>query len=438
MAKKTRVGILTGGGDVPGLNSVIKSVVYRGGEHDMEIVGLRRGWEGLTHLHLTDPDSISHYVIPLNRENTRTIDRTGGTILHSSRTNPSKMKKLPRHLEGKDFPTAESTKGGVTTVTYDVSSQVLENLQGLKLDYLLAIGGDDTLSYAAKLHQLGFKVIAIPKTMDNDVRNTEYCIGFSTAITRAMDAVERQRTTVGSHERIGIFRVFGRDAGFTALYTAFVSSIRCLIPEYQPEIEKIVDLLVTDKHENPSGYSLVVMSEGADWQGYQVQEYGEPDAYGHRKKASVAESLSDEIKHRTGEETIVSDLTYDLRSGDPDFIDKLIAYTFGTMAFDALLEGQSGLMSALVNGKYDLVPIPIRGSGRARWTSPRCTTSTGSVRTTPTSVTCRCSSTGSDAGHRRDGPPRRSGAGGAAGQRRPGVQGLAPHGSTPAGAGSGA
>jgi 6-phosphofructokinase len=360
---KTRVGILTGGGDVPGLNSVIKSVVYRGGEHDMEAVGLRRGWEGLTHLHLTDPESISHYVIPLNRENTRTIDRTGGTILHSSRTNPSKMKKLPRHLEGKDFPTSETTKGGVTTVTYDVSRQVLENLEGLRLDYLLAIGGDDTLSYAAKLHQLGFKVIAIPKTMDNDVRNTEYCIGFSTAITRAMDAVERQRTTVGSHERIGIFRVFGRDAGFTALYTAYVSSIRCLIPEYKPEIEKVVDLLVTDKHENPSGYSLVVMSEGAAWQGYKVQEYGEPDAYGHRKKASVAESLSDEIKRRTGEETIVSDLTYDLRSGDPDFIDKLIAYTFGTMAFDAVLEGQSGLMSALVNGKYDLVPIPDPGLG---------------------------------------------------------------------------
>jgi 6-phosphofructokinase len=360
---KTRVGILTGGGDVPGLNSVIKSVVYRGNEHDMEVVGLRRGWEGLTHLHLTDPESISHYVIPLNRENTRTIDRTGGTILHSSRTNPSKMKKLPRHLEGKDFPTSETTKGGTTTVTYDVSKQVLENLEGLRLDYLLAIGGDDTLSYAAKLHQSGFKVIAIPKTMDNDVRNTEYCIGFSTAITRAMDAVERQRTTVGSHERIGIFRVFGRDAGFTALYTAYVSSIRCLIPEYKPELEKVIDLLVTDKHENPSGYSLVVMSEGSAWQGYKVQEYGEPDAYGHRKKASVAESLSDEIKRRTGEETIVSDLTYDLRSGDPDFIDKLIAYTFGTMAFDAVLEGQSGLMSALVNGEYDLVPIPDPGLG---------------------------------------------------------------------------
>ena len=355
---KTRVGILTGGGDVPGLNSVIKSVVYRGGEHDMELVGIRRGWEGLTHLHLTDPESIAHYVIPLNRENTRTIDRTGGTILHSSRTNPSKMKKLPRNLEGKDFPTTESTKGGEKIVTWDVSRQVLENLEGLRLDYLLAIGGDDTLSYAARLHQLGFKVIAIPKTMDNDVRNTEYCIGFSTAITRAMDAIERQRTTVGSHERIGIFRIFGRDAGFTALYAAYVSSIRCLIPEYKPDVQKVVDLLVTDKHENPSGYSLIVLSEGAEWQGYKVQEYGEPDAYGHRKKASVAESLSDEIKRRTGEETIVSDLTYDLRSGDPDFIDKLIAFTFGTMAFDAVLEGQSGLMSALVDGKYDLVPIP--------------------------------------------------------------------------------
>src|SRR5574340_646675 len=352
---KKRVGILTGGGDVPGLNSVIKSVVYRGSEHGIEVVGLRRGWEGLTHLDLTDPEGFAHYVIPLNRENTRTIDRTGGTILHSSRTNPSKMKKLPRHLEGKDFP---SKKGGDGSVSYDVTKQVLANLEGLRLDYLLAIGGDDTLSYAARLHQAGFKVIAIPKTMDNDVRNTEYCIGFSTAITRAMDAIERQRTTVGSHERIGIFRVFGRDAGFTSLYTAFVTSIRCLIPEHKPDLGKIIDLLITDKHDNPSGYSLIVMSEGAEWQGYTVQEYGEPDAYGHRKKASVAESLSDEIKRRTGEETIVSDLTYDLRSGEPDFIDKLVANTFGTMAFDAVLEDKSGLMSALVDGKYDLVPIP--------------------------------------------------------------------------------
>ncbi|HUL60642.1 MAG TPA: 6-phosphofructokinase [Anaeromyxobacteraceae bacterium] len=353
-----RIGILTGGGDVPGLNSVIKSVTYRASEHKHEVIGIRRGWEGLTHLDLSDPQSKARYVLPLSRDNTRTVDRTGGTFLHSSRTNPSKMKKLPRHVDAKDLPAATSTKGGVTTTTYDLSKQVLANIEKLGLDSLIAIGGDDTLSYAARLHALGAKVIAIPKTMDNDVQNTEYCIGLSTAITRAMDAIERQRTTVGSHERIGIFRVFGRDAGFTAWYTAYVTSNRCVIPEFQPELDHLIGLLVEEKRQNPSNYALVILSEGAQWKGYQVQEYGEPDAYGHRKKASVAESLSDEIKHRTGEETIVSDLTYDLRSGDPDFIDKLIASTYGTMALDAILEGKSGLMSALVDGKYDLVPIP--------------------------------------------------------------------------------
>jgi 6-phosphofructokinase 1 len=355
---RLRIGILTGGGDVPGLNSVIKSVVYRSGENDAEVIGIRRGWEGLTHVDLDDPQSRARYVMPLDRDNTRTIDRTGGTILHSSRTNPSRMKKLAPHLRPEDFPSAQSTKGGVTTTTYDVSKKVLENLDRLGIHYLLPIGGDDTLSYAQRLHTLGAKVIAIPKTMDNDVRNTEYCIGFSTAITRAIDAIERQRTTVGSHERIGIFRIFGRDAGFTSLYTAYVTSNRCLIPEYQPPLEKVIDLLVWDKKENPSNYALIILSEGARWEGYRVQEYGEPDAYGHRKKASVAESLSDEVKRRTGEETIVSDLTYDLRSGEPDFIDKLVANTYGTMALDAILQGESGLMSAIVNGQYDLVPIP--------------------------------------------------------------------------------
>ena len=353
-----RIGILTGGGDVPGLNSVIKGVTYRCAEHGIEVLGIRRGWEGLTHLDLEDPQSRAKYVMPLNRENTRTIDRTGGTILHSSRTNPSKMKKLPQHLEGRDLPSRQATKSGVTSTTWDVSKAVLANLSGLGLEYLLPIGGDDTLSYAARLNELGAKIIAIPKTMDNDVRNTEYCIGFSTAITRAMDAVERQRTTVGSHERIGIFRVFGRDAGWTALYTAYVTSNRCVIPEYKVDLQHLIDLLVKEKHDNPSNYSLVILSEGAEWKGYQVQEYGEPDAYGHRKKMSVGEALADEIKKRTKEETIVSDLTYDLRSGDPDFLDKLVASTFGTMALDALLQGKSGLMSALVNGQYEMVPIP--------------------------------------------------------------------------------
>jgi ATP-dependent phosphofructokinase / diphosphate-dependent phosphofructokinase len=279
-------------------------------------------------------------------------------VLHSSRTNPSKMKKLPDHLAGQDLPVSESIRGGIATKTWDLTGQVLANLSGLGIEHLIAIGGDDTLSYADKLNGLGVRIIAIPKTMDNDVRNTEYCIGFSTAITRASDAIQRQRTTIGSHERIGIFRIFGRDAGFTALYTAYATSIRCLIPEYRVNLDKLIQLLLEEKRANPSNYALIVLSEGAEWEGYKVPEYGEPDAYGHRKKASVAEALADEIKRRAGEETIVSDLTYDLRSGDPDFIDKLVALTFGNMAYDAILEGKTGLMSALVEGCYDLVPIP--------------------------------------------------------------------------------
>ncbi len=345
-----RIGILTGGGDVPGLNSVIKGVVYRGTDNDCEVVGIRRGWEGLTHVNFDDPASKARYILPLNRDITRNVDRTGGTFLHSSRTNPSKMKKVPAFLANENFPK--------TGETWDMSARVLKNIETLGLDYLIAIGGDDTLSYAARLDKLGMKVISIPKTMDNDVRGTEYCIGFSTAITRATSAIERQRTTVGSHERVGIFRVFGRDAGYTALYTAFASSIRCCIPEYKVNLDHLIEIIMTDKRNNPSNYALLVISEGAEWEGYTVQEYGEPDAYGHRKKASVGEALSTEVRKRTGEECIVSDLTYDLRSGEPDFVDKLVASAFGAMALDAVLEGKSGLMTALVKGCYQMVPIP--------------------------------------------------------------------------------
>ena len=353
-----RIGILTGGGDVPGLNSVIKTVVYRGSEIGCEVIGIRRGWEGLTHVNLQDPASRTRYVLPLNRENTRTIDRTGGTILHSSRTNPSKMKKLPPVLEGQDFPKSETTKSGVTSTVWDVSKAVLRNIELLNLDYLIAIGGDDTLSYAAALDKVGMKVIAVPKTMDNDVRNTEYCIGFSTAITRAMDAIERQRTTVGSHERIGLFRVFGRDAGYTALYTAYVTSTRCCIPEFKVNLQSLIEMLVTEKAHNPSNYSLAILSEGAEWEGYQVKEYGDPDAFGHRKKMSVAEDLSNEIRAKTGEDTIVSDLTYDLRSGSADFVDRMVASTFAGMALDAIDEGKHGLMTAISDGCFSLVGIP--------------------------------------------------------------------------------
>jgi len=346
-----RIGILTGGGDVPGLNSVIKTVVYRASEIDCEVVGLRRGWEALTHVNLDDAASRNRYIQPLNRDNTRIIDRTGGTYLHSTRTNPSKVKKLPPHLAGKQFP-----KSGAGA--YDLSSQVLGNLQALRLDYLIAIGGDDTLSYAATLEKLGVQLICIPKTMDNDVRNTEYCIGFSTAISRATEAIERQRTTVGSHERIGIFRIFGRDAGYTALYTAYVSSMRCCIPEYKFDLGKLFDLLMADKRNNPSNYALVVLSEGAEWKDYRVRETGEADAFGHRRKANVGEDLADEIHHALCEETIVSDLTYDLRSGAPDFVDKMVANTFAGMAIDCIERGESGLMMAISHGCYAAVPIP--------------------------------------------------------------------------------
>jgi len=345
-----RIGILTGGGDVPGLNSVIKEVVYRGTECRCEIVGIRRGWEGLTHLNPDDPATKKHYIMPLNRANTRTIDRFGGTILHSSRTNPTKMKTLPAFLSPDGFVQNNGR--------FDVTPHVLKNLEWLNLDYLIAIGGDDTLSYASALDKQGVKVIAIPKTMDNDVRNTEYCIGFSTAITRAMDAIQRQRTTVGSHERVGIFRVFGRDAGYTSLYTAYVTSIRCCIPEFVVNLDKLIELLMVEKRNTDSNYVLVVLSEGAKWEGYTVQEYGEPDAFGHRKKASIAEALRTEISRRTGEESIVSDLTYDLRSGDPDFVDKLIAANFGNLALDAVLAKKSGVMAALVEGRYALAPMP--------------------------------------------------------------------------------
>ncbi len=352
-----RIGILTGGGDVPGLNSAIKTVVYSGGAIGAEVTGIRRGWEGLTHVNFEDPASVSRYILPLNRQNTRTIDRTGGTWLHSSRTNPLKMKKVPEFLSGETFKASENTKKGITSTVYDMTPRVLKNIEKLGLDYLVAIGGDDTLSYAAELDRQGVKVICIPKTMDNDVRNTEYCIGFSSAVNSAMSAIDRQRSTVGSHERIGIFRVFGRDAGYTALYTAYVTSIRCCIPEFKVDRDKLIELVLQDKRDNSSSYALVLLSEGAEWEGYQVQEYGQADAFGHRKKANIAEVLNEYIQAR-GEETIVSDLTYDLRSGAPDFVDRMVANTFGGMAIDIIRQGGKGVMTAINGGKYAAVPIP--------------------------------------------------------------------------------
>ncbi|MGD0249154.1 MAG: 6-phosphofructokinase, partial [Candidatus Limnocylindrales bacterium] len=254
MSRTPRIGILTGGGDVPGLNAVIKSVVYRATEIGYEVYGIRRGWEGLTHMK-PGPEPDPDYIVKLDRINTRSIDRTGGTWLHTSRTNPRKMKagNIPAHIAPDRLKQLE-VKDGV----YNFTPVVLENIERLGLDYLVPIGGDDTLSFSQVLAEAGVKLVAVPKTMDNDVQGTEYCIGFSTAITRAKDAINRQRTTLGSHERIGVFRIFGRDAGFTALYTAYVTSGRCLIPEYQFDLDHLVELLVEDKRDNPSKYSFAI------------------------------------------------------------------------------------------------------------------------------------------------------------------------------------
>jgi ATP-dependent phosphofructokinase / diphosphate-dependent phosphofructokinase len=265
-----------------------------------------------------------------------------------------KMKAIPEHLQGLDFPKKEIASGA----TYDLTKQVMKNLEALKIDSLITIGGDDTLSYSSVLNREGVRVVAIPKTMDNDVRNTEYCIGFSTAINRAVDAIQRQRSTVGSHERVGIFRVFGRDAGYTSLYTAYALGIRCAIPEYKFDLNKMIDLLINDKCSNPSNYCLVVLSEGAEWEGYSVREYGVADAFGHRKKVNVAEYFGEEIQKRARVETVISDLTYELRSGEADFTDKMIAVTFGNMAVDCVRQNASGVMTAITNGCYDVVQIP--------------------------------------------------------------------------------
>ena len=358
-ASMKRIGILTGGGDVPGLNSVIKSVVYRSSEVGWDALGIRRGWQGLTHVDPAREDG-GGYLRQLDRVSTRAIDRTGGTILHTSRTNPSSMGRsaLPQHVDERRLEAMATDDG-----RYDLTPLVLDNLEQLKVDALVAIGGDDTLSYAARLGREGFPVIAIPKTMDNDVHGTEYCIGFSTAVTRSKELINRQRTTLGSHERIGVFRIFGRNAGYTAWYAAYVTSARCVIPEAPFDLEALAALLADDRRLNPSGYSFVIASEGAIWRGGELHEVGDADAYGHRHKADVGEALADEIRLRTGVETVHSDLTYDLRSGDPDALDQMVAITFANVAVDLLADGQFGRMVAVRDGKYSHAPLPARSLG---------------------------------------------------------------------------
>jgi ATP-dependent phosphofructokinase / diphosphate-dependent phosphofructokinase len=362
MTPPKHIAILTGGGDVPGLNAVIKSVVYRATEAGYTVLGIRRGWEGLTHLRPgSEPDP--GYLRPLDRTNTRTIERTGGTILHTSRTNPRKIPTaaLPAWMDASERARYEVADG-----LHDLTPRVLDNLRELDIDVLVTIGGDDTLSYSQVLVNAGVPLVAIPKTMDNDVQGTEYCIGFSTAITRAKEAINRQRTTLGSHERIGVFRIFGRDAGFSALYTAYVTSARCVIPEARYDLDALAALLAADHAANPSRYAFVITAEGAIWKGAQMSDVGDADAFGHRHKANVGEALAAELRDRTGIETLASELTYDLRSGEPDSLDALVATTFANIAMDLVEGGVTGRMMAVQDGKYAHTSLPDPALGPRR------------------------------------------------------------------------
>ncbi|HUP27598.1 MAG TPA: 6-phosphofructokinase [Chloroflexia bacterium] len=360
-----KLGILTGGGDVPGLNAAIKAIVYRAEPLEIEVLGLRAGWEGITYLDRSRPreelifrPEDEHtwrggYLMPLDRLNTRSIDRTGGTILRATRTNPARAKvgDLPPHL-------ASNGEGLGAEERVDLTAEVLRNIEFLGLDGLIVIGGDDTLSYGARLKAEGVRVWGIPKTMDNDVPGTDYCIGFQTAINRASESIDRIRSTAGSHGDTVIFRMFGRDAGFTALDTAIVTwADRLLIPEVPADISRLAELVESDRH-NPSGYSIVVMSEGANL-GVPVPEVGTADAYGHRKKANVAEFLAEQLSSKIpGVRFLPVDLTYILRSGEPDVYDKKMAVFYANLVMSLVGSRTHGVMAAHRSGEFIYTDIP--------------------------------------------------------------------------------
>ncbi len=360
-----KIGILTGGGDVPGLNPSIKTVVYRAIDEGHEVVGIRRGWGGLLELNQDDPDSISKHVISLDKQKVRTVDRTGGTFLHTSRTQPSKVKPkdVPEFLRDPEHPEAEEADKRLR----DFTPHVLRNLEYLGIDRLIPIGGDDTLSYGERLHSEGFPVVAIPKTMDNDVYGTDYCIGFSTAVTRSVQFINQLRTSTGSHERIAIVELFGRNSGETSLISSYLAGVdRALISEVPFDPEKLAQFVIEDKAANPSNYAMITISEGAHMVGGKVVEYGEADAYGHRKLGGIGEITGEAIKKLTGQNIIYQRLSYLMRSGAPDALDLMVAVNFANMAMDLITSGASGRMVALRDGTYTHIPMSTVTSGIKR------------------------------------------------------------------------
>ena len=355
-----RVGVLTGGGDVPGLNVVIKAAVMRALEHGVEVLGLRRGWMSLLNLDPDDDTSLDRWTWQLTAERVRTVTRTGGTILHTSRANPSRVRasEVPTHVRASD-------KRVKADGTCDCTPHVLRVLDWLDLESLIPIGGDDTLSFGNRLHQEGFPVVAVPKTMDNDVFGTDYCVGFSTAVTRSVDAITNFRTSVGSHERIGVVELFGRDSGETSLYAAYLGDVdRAIISEVPFDIDRLCTFLVRDREKNPSNYAIMTISEGAHPQGGSILETGESDAYGHKKLGGIGRVVAQEIRQRTGLNTMYETLAYMMRSGPPDSLDRMVAVAFGTLATDEITARHTGRMVSLQQGIYTTVPIDLVVAGR--------------------------------------------------------------------------
>ncbi len=355
---KGTIGILTGGGDVPGLNPAISTITIRAEREGFKVIGIRKGWEGL--LELRNDRSIEEqgeYCQILNSDNVMKQGRTGGTFLHTSRTNPGKVKKtqVPIHLQDKYHDEMN-----------DMTGVALQNIDYLELDYIIPIGGDDTLSYGHRIHEEGIKVVAIPKTMDNDVPGTDYCIGFSTCITRTIEMAHSLRTCAGSHERFLVLEVFGRYAGYTALLPTMAGAAnRCVIPEYKFDINHLTELLIDDRRKNSSNYSVVLVSEGASFEGGdRVFSNQEADAYGHKKLGGIGDIVADQLKRisprfNNGKQIDVINqrLGYAVRSGDPDATDSIVPMAFGNLCLNLILEGKTGRMVSLRNGRYDSVPI---------------------------------------------------------------------------------
>jgi 6-phosphofructokinase len=358
------IGILTGGGDVPGLNPCIKAVVTSALEEGYRVFGITRGWAGLLQYNPDETSTYDNNLRILDIKDVRTVDRTGGTFLHTSRTNPSNMRleKVPDFLKNSKWGVPNAEKG-----TMDYTPHVINNIERLGIDILVPIGGDDTLSFAVRLHKEGIPIIAIPKTMDNDVYGTDYCIGFSTAVTRSVEFITSIRSTAGSHERIAIVELFGRNSGETSLISAYLAFVdRAVISEVPFDVDRLIKFLLNDKKNNPSHYVIMTISEGATFEGGGIIESGEADMFGHRKLGGIGLVLAETIRERTGEDVLYQQLAYLMRSGAPDSLDRMVATCYGHLAVQLIKNEDTGRMVALSDGRYTSVPVETVTSNRKR------------------------------------------------------------------------